>query len=64
MNPLSRFVRTMKSAVARTDSGFESYYGAIAQSQTNGGPNASEARRDYREARRITDRVDMYIGQY
>jgi hypothetical protein len=60
MNPITRFVRSMKSVVARTDSGFEAYYGALAQTQTEGGPSASEARRDYREARRIADRVGLF----
>jgi hypothetical protein len=59
MNPFSRFVRSMKSAVARHDSGFETYYGAIAQ-QSTGGPSAAEARRDYQEARRVNDRIGMY----
>jgi hypothetical protein len=60
MNPITRFVRSMRSAVARTDAGFESYYGALAQTQSNGGPSASEARRDYQEARRISNRAGLY----
>lgn len=60
MNPISRFVRSMRSNVARTDGGFESYYAALAQTQGNGGPSAMEARRDYQQARRIMDRVGMY----
>lgn len=59
MNPITRFVRSMKSAVARHDSGFEVYYGAIAQ-QSAGGPSAAEARRDYQEARRVNDRLGMF----
>jgi hypothetical protein len=59
MNPITRFVRSMKSTVARHDAGFETYYGAVAQ-QTVGGPSAAEARRDYQEARRINDRIGMF----
>jgi len=59
MNPIARFVRSMRSAVARHDAGFEAYYHAVAQS-TDGGPTAMEARRDYQQARRITDRIGMY----
>ena len=59
MNPIARFVRSMKSVVALHDSGFEHYYGSVAQ-QRHGGPNAMEARRDYMEARRINDRIGMF----
>jgi hypothetical protein len=59
MNVITRFVRSMKSSVARHDAGFENYYGSIAQ-QTHGGPNAVEARRDYMEARRVADRIGMF----
>ena len=60
MNPFTRFVRSMRSTVARTDAGFESFYGALAQAQTHGGPNASEARQDYLAARRLSDRFGLY----
>lgn len=59
MNMITRFVRSMKSTVARHDAGFESYYGSIAQ-MGQGGPNAVEARRDYMEARRVNDRIGMF----
>ena len=59
VNPITRFVRSMKSVVARHDSGFETYYGSVAQ-QRHGGPSAVEARRDYMEARRINDRIGMF----
>lgn len=59
MNAITRFVRSMKSTVARHDSGFEHYYGALAQ-QSQGGPSAEEARRDYIAARRVNDRIGMF----
>lgn len=59
MNVISRFVRSMKSTVARHDAGFETYYGSIARAG-QGGPSAVEARRDYMEARRVNDRIGMF----
>ena len=59
MNSITRFVRSMRRNVIRHDSDFEEYYGAVAM-QSNGGPNAMEARRDYEQARRFSNRIGMY----
>jgi hypothetical protein len=42
------------------DSQFENYYGALARSRYNGGPSASEARRDYEVVRRTVDRAVIF----
>lgn len=60
MNMITRFVRSMRNGVAGTDSGFEAYYGALARTQTNGGPSAQEARRDYQAARQSVNRTGLY----
>lgn len=58
MNPIRRFVRSMRRSVAPHDAGFEAYYGAIIRQ--DGGPNAEEARRDYQNAQRLSLRATMY----
>jgi hypothetical protein len=59
MNPISRFFRSMRSSVI-TDSQFEQYYGALVRNQSNGGPSAAEARRDFAAVRESIERVSLY----
>ncbi|HET7037676.1 MAG TPA: hypothetical protein VFI42_18470 [Thermomicrobiaceae bacterium] len=47
--------KIMRLVGSGTDNGFESYYTALARRQ--GGPNASEARRDYERIRHILDKA-------
>jgi hypothetical protein len=56
---ISRIVHFLSKGPAR-DSQFESYYGALARSRYNGGPNASEARRDFEVIRRTADRAVIF----
>ena len=58
MNLFTRMFRSLQES-AILDRGFESYYGALVRSQDNGGPTASEARRDFNAARRPMDRVGI-----
>ena len=59
MNSITRFVRSMTRSIAPTNEGFEAYYGAIAM-QKDGGPNATEARRDFQASQRIQLRIGMF----
>ncbi|HEX7102269.1 MAG TPA: hypothetical protein VF201_06460 [Nitrolancea sp.] len=59
MNKISKFVHFLASGPAR-DNQFESYYGALARSRYNGGPSASEARRDFEVVRRTADRAIIF----
>ena len=59
MNKISKLVHFLASGPAR-DSQFESYYGALARSRYNGGPSASEARRDFEVVRRTADRAIIF----
>jgi hypothetical protein len=56
---ISKFVHFLAVGPAR-DSQFESYYGALARSRYNGGPSASEARRDFEIVRRTADRAIIF----
>jgi hypothetical protein len=43
-----------------SDSGFESYYGTLVRQIPEGGPSASEARRDFRAVRESIDRIVVF----
>ena len=58
MNLFTRMFRSLQES-AILDRGFETYYGALVRSQDNGGPTASEARRDFIAARRPMDRIGI-----
>ena len=60
MNMITRFVRSMRTGVVGSDSGFEAYYGALTRTLGNGGPSAQEARRDYQAARQSLNRTRLY----
>ena len=59
MNPISRFFRSFRGSVI-SDAGFENYYGAIIRKQENGGPSASEARRDFAAVRESLERASLF----
>jgi hypothetical protein len=56
---MNAFIRMFRSlgTVQLTDTGFESYYGAVIRRQPTGGPTAAEARRDFKDVRRTQERV-------
>ena len=56
MNLITRMFRSLRGSTI-SDSNFENYYSAIVRSQEQGGPTASEARRDYRAAQRPIQRT-------
>lgn len=58
MNLFARMIRSIQESSIH-DRGFESYYGAIIRGQQDGGPTASEARRDFMAARRPMDRAGI-----
>ncbi len=58
MKLITRMFRSIQES-SILDRGFENYYGALVRSQDNGGPTASEARRDFNAARRPMDRVGI-----
>ena len=58
MNLFSRMIRSLQAS-ALLDKGFESYYGSLVRMQENGGPTASEARRDFMAARRPMENVGI-----
>jgi hypothetical protein len=60
MNALSRFVKSFGTVLGRPQSGPESFYGAITQTQPTGGPSFREARRDFEQVSRHTDRTGIY----
>ena len=59
MTAISKLMHFLAVSPAR-DNQFENYYGALARSRFNGGPSASEARRDYEVVRRTVDRAVIY----
>ncbi len=59
MATISKFIHFFTAASAR-DNAFENYYGSIARSRYQGGPSASEARRDFEVIRRTVDRAVIY----
>jgi hypothetical protein len=56
---ISQIVHFLSNGPAR-DNQFESYYGALARSRYNGGPSATEARRDFEVVRRTADRAIIF----
>ena len=59
MTAISKLMHFLAVTPAR-DNQFENYYGSLARSRFNGGPSASEARRDYEVVRRTVDRAVIY----
>lgn len=59
MAAISRFMHFLTAGPAR-DNSFESYYGTLARSRFQGGPSASEARRDFEVIRRTVDKAVIF----
>ncbi len=59
MSAISKFMHFLTANQAR-DNAFESYYGTIARSRYQGGPSASEARRDFEVIRRTVDKAVIF----
>lgn len=59
MNSVKRFWDSLRRGIP-ADASFESYYGIIAMNQPEGGPSASEARRDFHAIRSHVDRSFIY----
>lgn len=58
MNRFKKLIRSITSDVS--DSDFENYYGMLVRNQTEGGPSAAEARRDYTAVREAMVRTGMF----
>ena len=59
MTAISKFMHFLVGGPAR-DNAFENYYGAIASKRAQGGPSASEARRDFEVIRRTVDKAVIF----
>jgi hypothetical protein len=59
VNALNRIFRSMRTSMT-SDSGFETYYGSLVRQTPEGGPSASEARRDFRAVRESIGRVIIF----
>ncbi len=59
MTAFSKFIHFLSAGPSR-DNEFESYYGSLARSRNQGGPSASEARRDFEVIRRTVDKAVIY----
>ncbi len=59
MASISKFIHFFSAGPSK-DNAFESYYGALARSRYQGGPSASEARRDFEVIRRTVDKAIVY----
>ncbi len=59
MSAISKFMHLFSTSPSR-DNAFENYYGTIARSRNQGGPSASEARRDFEVIRRTVDKAVIY----
>ncbi|MCO5175666.1 MAG: hypothetical protein M9890_01675 [Thermomicrobiales bacterium] len=58
MNRFKKIIRSFTGDMS--DGDFESYYGMIVRNQTEGGPSAAEARRDYTAVREAMVRTGMF----
>jgi hypothetical protein len=59
MSAIAKFVRFLSAGPSR-DNEFETYYGSLARSRYQGGPSASEARRDFEVIRRTVDKAVIF----
>lgn len=59
MNAFKKMIVSMRGTVI-ADAGFEAYYGTLMRHQSQGGPSAAEARKDFKAVRETLNRVAYF----